>query len=98
MTALPEYFTAFRNNSFRWAYDVLFIRVTVASVLFPMLVVLLSKALGFVQNITLTGQKDRIIPYVASIIFYFWAFYTFKREGLPRRFTMLFGWACSWRW
>lgn len=90
VTALPEYFTAFRNNSFRWAYDTLFIRVAVASVLFPMLVVSLSKALGFVKSITMRDQKDRIIPYVASIIFYFWAFYTFKREGAAPAFYNAF--------
>lgn len=90
VTALPEFFTAFRSNSFRWDYDVLFIRVTVASVLFPMLVVALSKALGFVGSITMRDQKDRIIPYVASIIFYFWAFYTFKREGASPDFYNAF--------
>lgn len=90
VTALPEYFTTFRGGSFRWAYDVLFIRVAVASVLFPMLVVMLAKALGFVNSITLKGQQDRIIPYVASIIFYFWAFYTFKREGAAPAFFNAF--------
>ncbi|WP_126248422.1 hypothetical protein [Chitinophaga rhizosphaerae] len=90
VTALPEFFTSFRSNSFRWDYDVLFIRVAVASVLFPMLVVSLSKALGFVGSITMKDQKDRIIPYVASIIFYFWAFYTFKREGAAPAFYNAF--------
>ncbi len=90
VTALPEFFTAFKGNSFRWEYDVLFIRVAVASVLFPMLVVVLAKALGFVDSITLGGQRDRIIPYVASIIFYFWAFYTFLREGASPDFYNAF--------
>ncbi|UYQ92908.1 hypothetical protein MKQ68_22770 [Chitinophaga horti] len=81
VTALPEYFTAFRAESLRLPYDRLYFRVGVNTILFPMLVVMLSTALGFVSTIHMEKQRDRIIPYVATIIFYFWAFYTFLREG-----------------
>src|SRR5215218_2707142 len=40
--------------------------------LFPLATVLLGKALGFISTIYLKTQKDRIIPYIASMIFYFW--------------------------
>lgn len=91
VTALPEYFTAFRLASMRFDYDILYFRVASISLFFPLLVVLLSRALGFVTSIQMETQRDRIIPYVATIIFYFWAFYTFFREGsAPNFFTSFF--------
>lgn len=62
VTALPEYFVTFRANSFRFPYDALFFRVAAISLLFPLLVVVLLRLLGFVQSIQLSGRKDRIIP------------------------------------
>jgi hypothetical protein len=47
---------------------------------FPLVTVLLLKALGFVSSIKLVTQKDRIIPYIASGIFYFWAYTVFKEQ------------------
>jgi hypothetical protein len=91
VTALPEYFTAFKAASLRLPYDVLYFRVALNTLVFPMLVVLLCTALGFVSSVHMATQRDRIIPYVATIIFYFWAFYTFFREGAaPGFFTSFF--------
>ncbi|WP_295126400.1 hypothetical protein [uncultured Chitinophaga sp.] len=91
VTALPEYFTAFKASSLRLPYDVLYFRVALNTLVFPMLVVLLCTALGFVSSVHMATQRDRIIPYVATIIFYFWAFYTFLREGAaPGFFTSFF--------
>jgi hypothetical protein len=88
--ALPEYFVTFKQVSKRFPYDMLYFRVISISIFFPLLVVLLSKALGFVSSIYLKTQKDRIIPYVAIMIFYFWAFYTFLREGIAPPFFNAF--------
>ncbi|MCK7558726.1 hypothetical protein MKQ70_28550 [Chitinophaga sedimenti] len=91
VTALPEYFTPFRMDSIRLPYDKLYFRVGVNTLLFPMLVVTLAVALKFVSSIHMEKQQDRIIPYVATIIFYFWTFYTFLREGkAPPFFTAFF--------
>lgn len=49
-------------------------------VFFPLLSVLLLKALGFIESIYLRTQKDRIIPYIASGIFFFWAYTVFKEQ------------------
>jgi hypothetical protein len=43
--------------------------------LFPVVTVLLLKALKFITTIQLTTQKDRIIPLVACGIWYFWICY-----------------------
>ncbi len=50
-------------------------------VFFPLISVLLLKALGFIQSIYLRTQRDRIIPYIASGIFFFWAYLVFKQQS-----------------
>ncbi|MBX9449307.1 MAG: hypothetical protein KL787_06160 [Taibaiella sp.] len=43
-------------------------------VMFPLVATLLMKALGFISSITMKNPKDRIIPLIATMIFYFWAY------------------------
>lgn len=53
--------------------------------IFPVVVVLLLKGLGFSKNIYLETQKERIIPYMASIIFFFWTWYVFyNKPDMPQ--------------
>lgn len=47
---------------------------------FPLVTVLLAKALGFLQSIFLKTQKDRIIPYIACGIYYFWMWYVLRNQ------------------
>jgi len=49
-------------------------------VLFPLITVLLLKAVGFIDSLYLRTQKDRIIPYIASGIFFFWGYTVFKEQ------------------
>ena len=49
-------------------------------VFFPLISVLLLRAVGFIESIYLRTQKDRIIPYIASGIFFFWAYTVFKQQ------------------
>ncbi len=49
-------------------------------VFFPLITVLLLKAVGFISSLYLRTQKDRIIPYIASGIFFFWAYTVFKEQ------------------
>ena len=48
--------------------------------LFPFVTILLAKGLGFVQSIYLKTQKDRIIPYVACGLYYFWMWYVLRNQ------------------
>ena len=48
---------------------------------FPLMSVLLLKAVGFIDSIFLKTQKDRIIPYIACGIFFFWAYTVFKEQS-----------------
>lgn len=47
---------------------------------FPLVTVLLVKALGFLQSIHLRTQKERIIPYIACGIYYFWMWYVLRNQ------------------
>lgn len=60
----------------------------VSYTLLPLATVLIAKALGFVQSVYLKTQKDRIIPYIASMIFYFWMWYVSKNLGFPKESVM----------
>jgi uncharacterized membrane protein (UPF0136 family) len=59
---------------------ILLIRFIVMYTVFPLATILLAKALGFVQTIFLKTQKDRIIPYVACGLFYFWMWYVLRNQ------------------
>lgn len=71
-----------------WDKAKLFISYTVNYMVLPLATLLLAKALGFIQSVYLKTQKDRIIPYVATGIFYFWVWYVFKNQSLPKEVIM----------
>ena len=50
------------------------------AVFYPLFAVLLLKGVGFISSIFLRTQKDRIIPYIASGIFYFWTYTVFRQQ------------------
>ena len=50
--------------------------------MFPLVSVLLMKALGFISSIHLKTQRDRIIPYVVCIIYYWWMWYVIAKINL----------------
>ena len=54
------------------------------SVFFPLVSLLLCKALGFIRSFYLNTQKERIILYSITMIFFFWTFYVFhNKPGMP---------------
>ncbi|HWH64404.1 MAG TPA: hypothetical protein VNS50_14055, partial [Ginsengibacter sp.] len=56
------------------------LRVAVNTILFPGVTVLLLKAVGFIKSIFLKTQRERIIPYVAANLFYFWMYLVFRSQ------------------
>jgi membrane-associated HD superfamily phosphohydrolase len=56
----------------------------VAYTLFPLVTVFLLKGLNFIDNIYLRTQKERIIPFVACMIWYFWISYVWYNFGKTR--------------
>lgn len=53
----------------------------VNSIFFPLISVLLCKALGFIDSIYLNTKKDRILLYTICMIYFFWNFYVFRNKG-----------------
>ena len=45
---------------------------------FPLVTMLLLKGLKFIDSIYLRTQKDRVIPFIATMIWYFWIWYVWK--------------------
>ncbi|MFT3682154.1 MAG: hypothetical protein QM791_17905 [Ferruginibacter sp.] len=72
----PSYFTGYSAAQKWW----IVIRVSYTMVFFPLLTVLLLKALGFNKSIFLRTQKERIIPYIACGIFFFWTYLVFRNQ------------------
>lgn len=64
----PTYFSGFSD------YDKLKLLITTIlnTVFYPAFAVLLMKGLGFINSIFIPTQKERIAPYLSSMIFYFW--------------------------
>ncbi len=56
------------------------IRVAYNTIFFPLFTILLLKGLGFIKSIFLKTQRERIIPYVASNIYYFWMYLVFRNQ------------------
>ena len=74
----PSYFTGFSEQ--RKIMTVVI--STVNLVLFPLLSVALLRAVGFIDSIFLRTRKDRIIPYMACGIFFFWAYTVFNKQSM----------------
>ncbi len=53
------------------------------TIFFPLVTVFLLKRLNFIDSIYLNSSKDRIIPLIATMIFYFWAYLVFKNFKPP---------------
>ena len=49
------------------------ISLTSTTIFFPLFTVALLKALGFIKSIHMRIARDRIIPLIATMTFYFWA-------------------------
>ncbi len=72
----PGFFTGINTPE----KQLIVIRVGYNTIFFPALTVLLLKALGFIKSIFLKTQRERIVPYIATNIFYFWMFLVLKNQ------------------
>jgi hypothetical protein len=80
----PSCFSGYHFSQKNWVI----IRIVYTMVFFPALTVWLLKRLGFIKSIFLESQQDRIIPYIASNIFYFWAYLVFRNQpNIPHILT-----------
>ncbi|MEX1202101.1 MAG: hypothetical protein WEA59_02565 [Ferruginibacter sp.] len=74
----PSYFAGF-SDGMKWRS--VFILVQNA-IFYPLFTILLLKKVGFIDSIFLKKQKDRIIPYIAAGIFFFWTYHVFKQQPI----------------
>ena len=72
----PGYFTGISPHE----KTMIVIRVGYNTIFYPALVVVLLKALGFSKSILLKTQRERIVPYITTNIFYFWVFLVFRNQ------------------
>ena len=73
-----------------WQKAIFVARFGVMYLMFPLVSVLLMRALGFVSSIHLNTQKDRIIPYVVCMIYYWWMWYVLHNQPeYPKQFVVL---------
>lgn len=72
----PTTFTGFSAGQKLQTLIIVIINLSV----YPLLTVLLLKAVKFIDSLFLKTQKDRIIPYIACGIFFFWAYTVFKEQ------------------
>jgi len=57
--------------------------IALNTIFFPLLCTLLLKALGFIESIQMKTSKDRIIPLIATMAFYFWCYQIVKTLESP---------------
>lgn len=73
----PYAFTGFSMINRQKTFFIILLNLTA----FPLLAVSLLRALKFIDSFFLKTQRDRIIPYIACGIFFFWGYQVFKQSG-----------------
>ena len=68
----------------------LFATVIINTIIFPALAIFLLKKLDFVKSVFMQSREDRIIPYVAAGIFYFWTFMVVRSLAVGDFITAVF--------
>ena len=85
---IPVYLTYFitkvRSYEFsgltQWDKTLLLLLAIISYAFLPLLCVLMLRALRFADSVYLKTQKDRIIPYIICMTFYFSVWYYFKKN------------------
>lgn len=82
----PDVFIGFSS----WNKTLVLMQAFVPYILFPIVTVLLLRALNFIDTIYLNTRKDRIIPFIACNIWYFWIWYVWRTlPGSPKEIVIL---------
>jgi hypothetical protein len=83
----PYFFAAFDDKQ----RFLRFLSVFLITAFFPAITVFLLWRLNFAESIYLRTQKERIIPFVCSIIYFFWAFWVARNlPGTPEPMVFFF--------
>lgn len=71
-----------------WNRTKLLLSLFVNYTLLPLVSMLLVKGLGFIDSLYLRTQKDRIIPFIITGVFYFWIWYVLKNQNTAKELVM----------
>jgi hypothetical protein len=61
----------------------LLLSIFIITAFFPIITTLFTKAVGFIESIHMHNAKDRIIPLLGTMIWYFWAHHVAKNINAP---------------
>lgn len=92
---VPVYALLFINyfNPYQFAHlsDItkfyLLMSVIFNTLVFPAVTVFLMRQLDFIKSFQMRGRKERIIPFIAISLFYFWSYLVVKNFGVGSYFT-----------
>lgn len=82
----PVTFVQYEKNDqvvFGGGIDLVLIQIAISTIVFPVIVVLILKGLGMIESIQMRTRKERIIPLIASMVFYWWVSHVFKSNDAP---------------
>lgn len=66
-----------------------FIMMVTNTIMFPVILILLLKGLGFIKSIYLRDVKERVIPLIGTMVFYFWPYLVAKNVHAPEAAKIL---------
>lgn len=70
------------------------LKVFLNTFMFPVLSLLMMFQLGFIKSFTMDDAKERIIPYISTLVFYIWTFSVFRNSGDPLLLSVVMLGAC----
>ncbi|MDX2002355.1 MAG: hypothetical protein SFW35_07975 [Chitinophagales bacterium] len=73
----------------RVAYMQVVVVLVTNTVIYPLVTILLMKQLGFANSLQLRTQRERIIPYIAMSVFYFWTFMVIRNLAIGELFNKI---------
>ena len=78
VSANPYWFGSFKQGTFAVAALVM-----LQTFIFPVITVLLMKALNFIDDLHIRDQKQRFIPFIAIMVYYIWTFMVLRSQQFP---------------
>lgn len=63
--------------------------IVINTIFFPVVLMLLLKGLGFIKSIYLRDVKERVIPLIGTMVFYFWPYLVAKNVAAPEAARIL---------
>ena len=66
----------------------LFISIFLNTFIYPVIVIALMRKLDFIKTIYLRTKQERIIPYIAINIFYFWTYTIIRWKVAPGEYRL----------